>query len=66
MFNFFLDASDGDEVPNRVGTFRNFFRMTRGEFDYVLGAIQSDIVKMVTNQTPICPEERLMVSVCGQ
>ena len=47
---------------NRLGTFRNYFRMTRHEFQYILASVEGDISKAAMNRIPISAEERLMVS----
>lgn len=53
----------GSQLPdNRVGTFRNYFRMMRHEFDYILRCIKDDIEVAETTSLPISAEERLMVS----
>lgn len=46
-----------------MGTFRNFFRMSRSEFDYILAHIHHDIAKAATNTVPISAEQRLMVRI---
>lgn len=57
-------SGPGSELAsNRVGTFRNYFRMTKPEFQYVLCAIQEDIEKFPTTATPISAKERLMVTL---
>lgn len=48
-------------ADNRVGSFRNYFRMTRNQLNYILESIQNDVSKAATNPVPISAEERLMV-----
>lgn len=48
-------------ADNRVGTFRNYFRMNDAQFQSILEAISDDIEKMPTCAVPITPRERLMV-----
>ena len=57
------DEENEDGLPcNRVGTFRNYFRLSRGQFDYVLAAISDEIRRQDTHfRRAISPEEQLLV-----
>ena len=57
--------TDEDDLPNnRVGSFKNYFRLSKLEFDYVLQKVKSFIGKSDTTfRESICPEQRLMVTL---
>lgn len=60
----FNEDEDGDLACNRVGTFRNYFRMTRGQFDIILAEVEPLISKQDTVfRESISAEERLMVTL---
>lgn len=62
-----LTEDDEDNIfglpANRVGTFRNFFRLTRAEFNMLLEKVKPRIEKQDTAlRDAISAEQRLMVS----
>lgn len=59
----FFGVVEPELAENRVGTFRNYFRMSRNQFDYILRSIADDIYKAETTIVPISAEERLMVTL---
>ena len=58
------DDNDSTLPNNRVGTFRNYFRLSIAEFELVLDRVGPLIQKVSTNlREPISPKERLMVTL---
>lgn len=58
------DTTTDDLADNRVGTFRNYFRLSTTEFNYVLDKISPLIQKQNTEMREcINPEMRLMVTL---
>lgn len=60
-----VDDADNDLLPhNRVGTFRNYFRMDRSNFKILLDKVAPIIEKQDTNfRLAIPAEERLMLTL---
>ncbi|XP_067928271.1 uncharacterized protein [Watersipora subatra] len=60
-----IDATGDDKVPsNRVGTFQNYFRLSKEEFCLVLSKVELEIKKLDTHyREAITAEERLMVTL---
>ena len=60
-----IPYDDGSDLPsNRKGTFRNYFRMNRDQFDVVLNFVAPLIQKECTTyRESISPEQRLMVTL---
>ncbi|XP_067946400.1 putative nuclease HARBI1 [Watersipora subatra] len=58
------DDDDSGLPSNRVGTFRNYFRMTRKQFDMILKKVEPLIAKENTAlRVSISAEQRLMVTL---
>lgn len=58
------DDEDTNLPLNRIGTFRNYFRLNRQQFDFVLGKVEHLITKDNTAfRDSISAEQRLMVTL---
>lgn len=59
-----LTSPDDSLPPNRLDTFKNYFRMTKSEFDHLHNLVSPIIAKMDTSfREAISTEERLMVTL---